>query len=132
MPAKSFKACCWIKVFLNIVSKYLLWKLNYKLQKIELDKDLGFTEKTFVLEGYIENDKKQVLEDLIKSKNLCVAYEFSKPTSTDNVPTKTKNKKFVKPFEFVTNMYSVPKYNEIDPNFLLGLFFSLFFGFIMV
>lgn len=105
--------------------------INYKLQKIELDKNLGFTERTFILEGYIENDKKQVLEDLIKSKNLCVAYEFSKPTNSDNVPTKTKNKKFVKPFEFVTNMYSVPKYNEIDPNFLLGLFFSLFFGFIM-
>ncbi|MBQ8424786.1 MAG: hypothetical protein IJX17_02040 [Clostridia bacterium] len=105
--------------------------ITYKLQKIELDKDLGFTDKTFILEGYIENDKKQILEDLIKSKNLCVAYEFSKPTNNDKVPTKTKNKKFVKPFEFVTNMYSVPKYNEIDPNFLVGLFFSLFFGFIM-
>ena len=105
--------------------------LNYKLQKIQLDKDLGFTARTFILEGYIENDKKQELEDLMKSKNLCVSYEFSKPTNSDNVPTKTKNKKFVKPFEFVTNMYSVPKYNEIDPNFLLGLFFSLFFGFIM-
>ena len=105
--------------------------LSYVYQKLEIEKNFAFTKRTFMIEGFIEEDKKQNFEQLLKSKNLAVSYSFSKPTNTDDVPTKTKNKKFVKPFEFVTNMYSVPKYNEIDPNFLLGLFFSLFFGFIM-
>jgi len=115
---------------INLIKTYYDY-LNYKIQKIELDKDLGFTQKTFVLEGYVEKDKVKLLEDLIKSKNLEVTYNFSDPSPSDKVPTKTKNKKFVKPFEFVTNMYSVPKYGEIDPNCLVGIFFSLFFGFIM-
>ena len=105
--------------------------LNYSFSKLELNKDLGFTKKTFILEGYLEETQKETLENLIKSKNLKVSYEFMKPEKDDDVPTKTKNKKFIKPFEFVTNMYSVPKYNELDPNFWVGLFFSLFFGFIM-
>ena len=124
----------------NVVKTYEndldLFKVYYdylcsQKQKIEINKDFGFTQKTFALEGYVERDKKQQLEDLISANNLSVSYEFSKPKESDDVPTKTQNKKLVKPFEFVTNMYSVPKYGEIDPNFFVGFFFSLFFGFIM-
>ena len=126
-----------IKEFIDSGKKHLdLYKIYYDYlfeakQKLELDNSLGFTKKTFMLNGYIENDKKQEFENLIKSSNLSVSYEFSKPSSKDAVPTKTKNRKLVKPFEFVTNMYSVPRYNEIDPNYFVGIFFSLYFGFIM-
>ena len=41
-----------------------------------------------------------------------------------------KNKKVASSFEFVTNLYSVPKYIEYDPNIVMGIFFSIFLGFI--
>jgi V/A-type H+/Na+-transporting ATPase subunit I len=49
----------------------------------------------------------------------------------DNVPVKLKNNKYSKPFEFFIDMFSVPKYNEIDPTFLIFLVFPIFFGFML-
>jgi V/A-type H+-transporting ATPase subunit I len=44
------------------------------------------------------------------------------------VPIALKNNKFITPFEDVTSMFSMPKYNEIDPTPLLAPFYLLFFG----
>lgn len=42
-----------------------------------------------------------------------------------------RNNPVVEQFEFVTNLYSPPKYREFDPNCVMGIFFLIFFGFIM-
>ena len=39
-----------------------------------------------------------------------------------------KNNKLVKPFESLTEMYSLPKYGELDPTPLLTPFYMVFFG----
>ncbi len=43
-------------------------------------------------------------------------------------PTKLKNNKFVKPFEFLVNMYGAPNYNEIDPTGFFALTYMLIYG----
>lgn len=43
-------------------------------------------------------------------------------------PTKLKNNKFVKPFEFLVNMYGAPNYNEIDPTGFFALTYMLLYG----
>ncbi len=48
---------------------------------------------------------------------------FSKP------PTKLKNPKLFKPFEMFIRMYGLPAYDEFDPTILLGLTYSVLFGF---
>lgn len=48
---------------------------------------------------------------------------FSKP------PTKLKNPKLFKPFEMFIRMYGLPSYDEFDPTMILGLTYSLLFGF---
>ena len=42
-----------------------------------------------------------------------------------------QNKRLVSPFEFLLNLYSKPKYGEIDPTSIFFLTFPLFFGIIL-
>lgn len=44
-------------------------------------------------------------------------------------PTKLKNPKIFKPFEMFIGMYGLPAYNEIDPTILIGITYSILFGF---
>ena len=44
------------------------------------------------------------------------------------VPVLLKNNKFIGAFENITEMYSLPAYNEIDPTPLLAPFYMFFFG----
>ena len=44
-------------------------------------------------------------------------------------PTKMKNPGLFKPFEMYVEMYGLPSYNEIDPTILIGITYSILFGF---
>ena len=44
-------------------------------------------------------------------------------------PTKMKNPGLFKPFEMYVEMYGLPSYQEIDPTILVGLTYSVLFGF---
>ena len=47
------------------------------------------------------------------------------------VPIEFDNSKIVKPFEAITNLYSRPRYHEIDPTTLIFIAFPLFYGMIL-
>lgn len=49
----------------------------------------------------------------------------------DIVPVKLKNNRLTRPLNMVTEMYSLPKYNNVDPNPLMTPFFVLFYGIMM-
>lgn len=50
------------------------------------------------------------------------------PLHSPDVPIKLKNNKFAKAFEPITNMYSQPRYDEIDPTPIFAPFYAFFFG----
>ena len=61
------------------------------------------------------------------------AWEASDPTEDEisKVPVQLKNNWFTKPLNMVTEMYSLPAYNNVDPNPLMAPFFILFYGIMM-
>ncbi|MEG1682898.1 MAG: V-type ATP synthase subunit I [Oscillospiraceae bacterium] len=61
------------------------------------------------------------------------AWETEDPTEEDypNVPVQLKNNVITRPLNMVTEMYSLPAYNGIDPNPLMAPFFILFYGVMM-
>ena len=61
------------------------------------------------------------------------AWELSEPAPEDypQVPIKLKNNIFTRCMNTVTEMYSLPAYDGVDPNPLMAPFFIIFFGFMM-
>ena len=89
------------------------------------------TEKTFLLEGWVPAEKWPDLESQLK--NYPCAWELRDPTEEEypKVPVKLKNNWFTRPLSMVTEMYSLPAYNGLDPNPLMAPFFILFYGIMM-
>jgi V/A-type H+-transporting ATPase subunit I len=85
------------------------------------------TNDTIVfLEGWATVPELPKLESTLNA--FACAYEFSDPEPEDIVPTKLKNSRLVTPLNMVTEMYSLPAYNGIDPNPLIFPFFTIYFG----
>lgn len=89
------------------------------------------TEKTFLLEGWVPAENWPQLESQLK--NYPCAWELRDPTEEEypKVPVKLKNNWFTRPLSMVTEMYSLPAYNGLDPNPLMAPFFILFYGIMM-
>ena len=86
---------------------------------------------TFFLEGWFPAPEEQKLTEALKGF-LC-AWETAEPTEEEypQVPIQLKNNPVTAPFNVITEMYSMPAYDGVDPNPLMAPFFILFFGFMM-
>ncbi|MCZ7409486.1 V-type ATP synthase subunit I [Parvimonas micra] len=88
------------------------------------------TDKLDIIQGYIPADKEANFKALLESVSASKIYleiEDAKKDDPD-VPIILKNNKIASLFESVTNMYALPKYDEVDPTFILSIFYWVFFG----
>jgi V/A-type H+-transporting ATPase subunit I len=108
---------------LMVIHDYLA-NIN-KLQETEgnLDKQ----QYTFILNGWIKASDVKALEKAIADNFKDAAIFISEPQG-ERVPIDLENKWIIRPFEFITKIYGMPKYNEIDPTPFLAPFFWLYFG----
>lgn len=115
------------------------WQLKladeYYHAKIEREKSklfLADENHLFIMEGWLEETEvesfKTVLNETITSENHALLVEDVKEEDYGRVPTKLNNHALVAPFENITEMYNLPKYNEIDPTPFLAPFYFVFFG----
>lgn len=109
----------------------LLDRYNYEREKTLDSQGFLRTDYTFILEGFVPTSKCEELEKELNSVTDRLYVEFEEATEEDEPPTLMENGKVVKEFEFLTNMYSVPKYKALDPNAVMSFFFSLFMGIIV-
>ena len=86
------------------------------------------SESSFTFSGWVPKPNEPQLEETL-AKYDC-AWESSDPLPEEypQVPVKLKNNRFTAPFNMVTEMYSMPAYNGLDPNPWMAPFFALFFG----
>ncbi len=103
---------------------------EFLLQKGECSDGFLCTDSTFVLEAFVPEERKADVTAAIDGVSGYSYYEFELVPEGEYAPTLMRNKKVTRQFEFVTNLYSVPKYGSFDPNAVLGFFFSMFMGFI--
>ncbi len=83
--------------------------------------------RIFFAEGWIPADR--VDDFSVLSKHFTCAWETADPQDGDAVPTLLKNPKWMEGINMVTEMYSLPAYNGIDPNPLMFFWYVFFFGF---
>lgn len=102
----------------------------FLLQKQECEDGFLCTDSSFVLEAFVPEEREEEVKNAVEGVTDFAYCEFTLVPEGEYAPTLMKNKKATRQFEFVTNLYSVPKYASFDPNAVLGVFFSAFMGFI--
>ena len=89
------------------------------------------TTNTVAIQGWCEVENNEKLQNICKevlNDDYYISFEDVKEDEVDVVPVKLSNGILNKTFESVTEMYSLPKYNEVDPTPLLVPFYLIFFG----
>ena len=82
-------------------------------------------------EGWAPAERMGQVSDLLE--RLGCAWEARDPTEEEypSVPVQLKNNWLTRPLNMVTEMYSLPAYDNVDPNPLMAPFFILFYGIMM-
>ena len=83
-------------------------------------------DKYLYLSGWVPDSKIDEFEDL--SNNYKDTTVTVKKETNQSPPTKLKNNKLFRPFEFLVNMYGAPNYNEIDPTPFFAISYMLLYG----
>ena len=102
--------------------------LDTKIAQEENASKLMDTESAFVFSGWVTAPDVDKLESVLNKYDCAYEIEDPDPEHPEEVPVKLKNNKLTKPFNMVTEMYSLPAYNGLDPNPFIAPFFALFFG----
>ena len=106
-------------------------RCTQEIAKAQAADRLVHSEKTFCLGGWVPCEDVGKLEALLSG--FCCAWELTDPAPEEypDVPVKLKNNKLTWPLNMVTEMYSLPAYDGVDPNPLMAPFFMWFYGIMM-
>ena len=102
-------------------------RCTQEIAKAQAADRLVHSEKTFCLGGWVPCEDVGKLEALLSG--FCCAWELTDP-APEEYPDVPVNK-LTWPLNMVTEMYSLPAYDGVDPNPLMAPFFILFYGIMM-
>jgi len=103
-------------------------RLTQEIVLEEAKKKVQTQDAKFTLEGWFSAPQEPELVALLGE--FSCTWEQSDPTPAEysQVPVKLQGNRITQPLNMVTEMYSLPAYDGIDPNGLMMPFFAIFFG----
>ena len=117
------------------LSDLLALREEIKLERVrkEISKNFAKTDSTYVINGWILEKNENKLEDAISvvSKDHVICNFETPSVNPDNPPTYLEIPKWAESFKGLLGMFATPKYNELNPTIIMGIFFVLFFGFML-
>ena len=84
------------------------------------------TEKTFYFDGWVIKSAVDKVKNVL-DKYGCY-YEITEPEKGEQMPILLKQNSLTDPFQSITDLYSTPSVNDIDPTPFLAPFYFIFFG----
>lgn len=96
--------------------------LALELLKAQAPLHFGSTKHVTLIKGYVPASRLDELRQISGVHTVSTTHE---------APTKLTNPRPLKDFEALINIYTLPRYNEIDPTSLIAITFPLFFGFML-
>ena len=103
--------------------------MSIRAEKYNVTNSIPQSDHTFVLEGYIPEKEIPRLEKALQDFE--VSIDVSDPLAEEDVPVALSNNAFSSSVQGVVESYSLPGKGEIDPSFLISLFYFIFFGFML-
>lgn len=105
--------------------EFLIDHLTVREERYRALERLALTNDTFVLEGYIPVTALAVVPEL---EQLGAAVDLADPGPDEDVPVLLKNNGFVEGVEPITEMFSMPSREDVDPNPVMSFFYYMLFG----
>lgn len=109
---------------LKIVHDYFQWQK----EKLETGRNFGETDHTFIIQGWIADANIPKLEERLEKETKEFEITKIKAEEGEHPPVVLKNSNFMTPFEAVTKVYGLPRYDELDPTPFLAIFFIVYFA----
>lgn len=119
---------CWYQ---SIINKFFSNQIDlldnkYSFNSVFLTGEDVLDDNIKYIEGWVPSTDSDMV--ISKLEDYPVFVSRVEITEEDSVPIKLKNNFFSKLFEPITEMFSMPNYNELDQTALFAPFFMLFFG----
>jgi len=107
--------------------------LRAEVEKTEAPLRFATTRQTFVAEGWVPTADVESISDDLTTVTGGKIFVTVLPTDLehDSVPVEYNNPSFAKPAQLLMDVYSRPKYTEVDPTLMLAIVFPVFFGLIL-
>jgi len=107
--------------------------LKVRVEQTEAPLRFATTNETFVAEGWIPAASVETLSQALVKSTGGKIYISVLPIDPEHdlVPVEYDNPSFAKPSQMLMDVYSRPKYSELDPTLMLSIVFPLFFGLIL-
>jgi V/A-type H+-transporting ATPase subunit I len=86
-----------------------------------------FTQRTFLVEGWLRKRDRKKLDRYLNTFD-SLSWKEVEPLPDEKPPVELLNRKIIRPFEIITELYGMPHHREVDPTPLLAPFFAIFFG----
>ena len=107
-------------------------RIAYELEKAEsVSEKMLATERVILLEAYAPKESEEEISAALSAVTDSAYFDFVEPEEDEMPPTLMRNNGLTKNFEAITNLYSPPNSREFDPTTVMGIFYSVFLGFIM-
>ncbi|WP_066873586.1 V-type ATP synthase subunit I [Clostridium mediterraneense] len=97
----------------------------------QANKNFLNTDNVSIIQGWAPKVENKNIENSIKElagETYYLSFDEVTEKEIDDVPIKIENKGPAAVFGSITEMYSLPKYDEIDPTLILTPFYMVFFG----
>jgi V/A-type H+-transporting ATPase subunit I len=108
--------------------------LSIESQKAELPLRIATSENAFIIDGWTPTEDYDKLVSVVNNATNGKAYITSLEVhheEEENAPVEYNNSKVVAPLQQVMDLYSRPKYFEIDPSSAIFITFPLIYGMIL-
>ncbi|MGB9133309.1 MAG: V-type ATP synthase subunit I [Methanosarcina sp.] len=108
--------------------------LSIESQKAELPLRIATSANTFIIDGWTPSEDYDKVVSVVNSATNGKAYITSlevEEEEEEHTPVEYNNSKLVAPMQQIMDLYSRPKYTEIDPSSALFITFPLIYGLIL-
>ncbi len=109
-------------------------KLIYEKYRVVNERNaapVGETTMTAYVEGWVPADRTNTVEQAVAKAAGVYDISYRDPLPEEVPPTVLRNSHAVSQFEGITEMFTSPKYGEVDPNPVMAPWYWLIFGLMM-
>ncbi len=105
-------------------------EIQIELIRKQLPSKLASTQHTLLIQGWVlEKNTEKLKKQLSQVTTDHLIFEAKTPqTNPDDPPTHLETPSWAESFKTLLSLFALPKYNELNPTIMMGIFFIIFFG----